>query len=50
MVLTTRSCTPLVIDGKLSPEGLERAAVAGIDGNDFAFAKAFFGAGKPVAA
>jgi hypothetical protein len=28
---------------------LERAAVAGIDGNDFAFAKAFFGAGKPVA-
>jgi hypothetical protein len=29
---------------------LERAAVAGIDGNDFAFAKAFFGAGKPAAA
>jgi hypothetical protein len=29
---------------------LERAAVAGIDGSDSAFAKAFFGAGKPVAA
>jgi hypothetical protein len=29
---------------------LERAAVTGIDGNDFAFAKAFFGTGKPGAA